>query len=258
MPFYPRKAKKAKRSYRRKNVTKKAKPSKSLTKMVQQIIHKDAETKQAFTTLAPTYFNSGISVIGDMLQIFPSINNSTADNGRIGDQIRAQSLVIKGALQISGASSSYSNSRVAVRLFVVQPKNLGDYTNITFSNTWLSSLLRKGGVTTAFTGVMSDLWAPVNTDHITKYYDKVFYLDSAYVSVAGTSTTGNSVKFFNIPMKMKNKLIRYDTALNSGLTPVNYNPIMLCGYVHMDGSSPDTVTTAVSCQFDSILNYEDV
>jgi len=225
--------------------------------MVQKIIHKNAETKQAFATLPPTYFNSGISVVGDMLQLLPNINYSTADNGRIGDQIRGQSLVVKGALQISGASSSYSNSRVAVRVFIVQPKNLGDLTNITFSNTWLSNLLKKGGVTTAFTGIMSDLWAPVNVDAITKFYDKVFYLDSAYVSVAGTATTGNSVKFFTIPLSMKNKLLRYDSNLGSALTPVNYNPIMLVGYVHMDGSSPDTVTTAVSCQFDSIFNYED-
>jgi len=231
--------------------------SKSFVKAVQSIVHKDVETKQAFTAFPPTYFNSGINSVAEMLQILPNITNSTADNGRIGDQIRAQSLIIKGALQIPAATTSYSNSRIAVRLFVVQPKNLGDLTNITFSNTWLSHLLKKGGSTVGFTGVMSDLWAPINVDAITKYYDKIFYLDAAYVSTAGTSVTGNSVKFFTIPLKLRNKLLRYDANIGSALTPTNYNPVMLAGYVHMDGSSPDTLTTALSVQFDTVFNYED-
>jgi len=229
----------------------------TFVKRVQAIISKQTESKQAFTTLAPTYYNSGISAVADMTQIVPNISQSLADNGRVGDQLRAQSLICKGALQISGASSSYSNSRIACRLFIVQPKNLGSLSAVTGTTSWLSTLLKKGGTTTAFTGVMSDLWAPVNTDAVTKYYDKIFYLDTAYVSVAGTSTTGNSVKFFTKKLMLRNKLVKYDNSIDSGLTPVNYNPVMLLGYVHMDGSSPDTLTTAVSLQYDSIFNYED-
>jgi len=221
------------------------------------IIHKQSESKQAFTSFPPVYFNSGISVIGEMLQILPNISGAVADNARVGDQIRGQRLVVKGALQIPTSTTQYSNSRIAVRLFIVQPKMFGSLGAVTASPTWLSTLLKKGGTSTAFTGVMSDLWAPVNTDAVTKYYDKIFYLDSAYVNVAGTATTGNSVKFFTKRLQMKNKLLKYDSSVDSGLTPTQYNPVMLCGYVHMDGSGPDTLTTAVSLQFDSIFDYED-
>jgi len=242
---------------RRRGARRASRPSKSFVKKVQQIIHKDVETKQAFTNQSNVYYNSGINSTGDIVAVLPAISQGTGDNARIGDQLRGQSISFKGALQLISPTSVLSNCRVAVRMMVVQPKSLSDTGVVIANPSWLTYLLKKGGTTTAFTGILSDLWAPINVDAITKYYDKVVYLNSAYNPVNGQSTLGNSIKFFKHTFKLRNKLLRYDSSVSSNIYPTNYAPVVLIGYVHMDGSSPDVLTTAVSMSFDSIFNYED-
>lgn len=254
-----RSAQKVKRVFRALSTVK---PSKTFTKKVKKILHAQVETKQAFSSLPSTAFNSGITAVGDIQNLLPTIAQGTADNARIGDQIKGQRLSIKGAVVYSpsaGSYGTYSNARLAVRIMIIQPKQYGDYSAI-YNNfaTWSPYLLKKGGTTTNFSGTMSDLWAPINTDAITKYYDKIMYLNGAYerTAVGGYQLLG-STKFFKINLKLRNKTIKYDSSVSSGLSPTNYAPIMLIGYVHMDGSAPDSVSTAITAQYDSIFDYED-
>lgn len=245
------------RSLRPRRGRKSTQPSRTLTKQVLKIIHRDVENKQAFTNQTYVSYNSGINSIGDMVAILPNISQGTGDNARIGDQLRGQSITIKGALSIASPNILLDNCRIAVRMFIVQPKLYGDYATVQGATGWLPLLLKKGASTSAFTGVMSDLWAPVNTDAITKYYDKTFYLTASYKDTAGTSVLGNSVKFFSKKLNLRNKLMKYDNGVNSGLTPTHYAPVIILGYVHMNNVSPDIVTTGVQMSFDSIFNYED-
>lgn len=252
-----------KRRPRKRPIRGKAKLSKPMVKAIQSIIHKDAETKQAYTSIVSTQFNSGISGSGDNFQILPNVNQGTADNSRCGDQIRGQSLTLKGAIVYNpstGVYGTYSNTRLAVRLMVVQPKNLTDYASVNGAAlSWQNILLKKGGTTSAFTGILNDLWAPINTDAITKYYDKVFYIQGTYQATAvGSSQLLGSTRFFKHTFKLKNKLLRYDNSIGSGLYPTNFAPTLIIGYAHMDGSAPDTVSTAISVSYDSIFNYEDM
>lgn len=233
--------------------------SKSFAKAVQRIVHKDVESKSAYNQQYSINFNSGINSSGDALQILPNIAQGTADNARIGDQVRAQKLRVKGFVTSNLTYQSYSNCRLGIRVMIVQPKMYQDYaTIIAQAAVWMGTLLKKGGTTTGFTGIVPDLMADINTDAITKYYDKVFYVNTPYVATSvGDLATYNSVKFFSKTLNLRNKLLRYDSSINSGLTPVGYNPVMLVGYVHLDGSSPDTITTQVTMSCDSYLDYED-
>lgn len=238
------------------------KPSKNLKKVVKQIIHEQVETKQGFHERSTASYNSGINSTGDATRVLPNISQGTTDNARIGDQIRAQSLSIKGAVVYNPSTGQYgtfANARLGVRLMVVQPRlysNLDDVQNN--AATWTAYLLRKGGSTSAFTGVLSDLWSPINTDGIIKYYDKVFYLDAPYQATAvGSVLMGKSTKLFSISMKLKNKLLKYDANVSGGVQPTNYAPVVLLGYAHMDGSAADTLTTAVQLTYDTIMNFED-
>jgi len=269
-PYAPRFKKrnaKAKRPAKRAN-RKPGKPSKALTKAVQSIIHKQAETKMAYHAIDNVGFNSGINALGDMQRVLPNIAIGTADNERIGEQCRLMSLRLKGHLYLSTANNSVSNARIGVRMFVVQPKNLSGYPDASATTAWLSKLLRKGGTNTAFTGIISDLYAPVNTDAITCHYDKVTYVTMPFIfnQSLGVPTTGytstawdmvNSTKFFNINLKVKNKLLKYDKDYST-TQPTSYTPILVVGYVHLDSSSPDVVTTQVYVSYDSIVTYEDM
>lgn len=249
----------------------KNKMSRSFVKKVQSIIHKNAETKQAFTNQFSQIqnYNSAINASGDNNFLIPNISQGDGDNFREGDQIRAQKLTVKGHFitRFTGATGStyYQNCRIGVRLFIVQPKMyLGQGGINSNSTTWMSTLLKKGGTTVGFTGLISDLYAPVNTDAISVYYDKVFYVQNPYSNAILGSGTANllmpsgTTKFFAKTFKLKNKLFRYDNSIDSGLTPVNYNPTLLIGYSYLDGTSPDSVTTQIGLAWDSILDYEDI
>lgn len=278
MPNVPRKNY-PKRKPAKKGAKRPAKPSARLAKQVKAIIHSQVENKQAFHTLDLTAFNSGINSGGDAIRIFPNIANGTSDHSRIGDQLRGMSLQIKGhmlqnavqAITSSLGSVPTSNSRIAVRMMIVQPRNFSQIDNvISNATTWMSTLLKKGNSTTNFTGSISDLYAPINSDAIIKYYDKVIYLPIPSVNFvnagfAGATNVnapvaidvGASCKFFNISLKVKSKLMKYDTTGSSALQPVNYAPTFILGYCKLDGSTPDTITTQVSCAFDAMFQYED-
>lgn len=241
---------------------KKAYTNKAFKKAVQAVVSANAETKQAFHAVQSENFNSIISQTGDAKRIIPSIAQGTGDYQRIGDQLRAQTLTVKGAIVYNpstGQYGTYANSRIACRLMIVSPRL---YPNIDDAQTnaavWMNYLLKRGGTTSAFTGALSDLWAPINSDGIIKYYDKVFYLDAPYqVTAVGTNLMGKSTRFFSHSIKLRNKVIKYDSSVSGGIQPSNYGPVMILGYTHMDGSSADSLTTAVQLSYDTIFNYED-
>lgn len=257
---YGKKAKKAK--------PKSVKPSKSFTKAVEKIIHKDVETKSIYTQQYNTQFNSGINSSGDALSIIANMSNGTSDSARIGDQIRGQKIRIKGHFisRFTGSTGTtyYQNCRIGVRLMIVQPKMYSSAGAISANaTTWMSTLLKRGASTVGFTGIIPDLYSDINTDAITKYYDKVFYIQNPYSNAVFGSTMTNllmpdgTTRFFSKTINLKNKVLKYDSSIDSGLTPTNYNPVMVLGYAYLDGSSADSITTQIAMSFGSYLDYED-
>lgn len=271
MKFFSRKRKlvKAKKTTVKKG--KYAKPKGMLKKMIRKVIHEQAENKQAFSSLGGSslvYYNSGISATGDMVSVLPNVTAGTADNNRIGDQIRAQKLNLRGYIKLdintSGASNSDLTSVIA-RLFVVSLKSKPNFTEASSSSTPLSGLLKKGGTTTGFTGVLSDIYAPVNTDLWTVHADKRFYLNQSMIQNFNSTTNAivpldvkNTVKFFNINVKCKNKLLKYDSNVSSGLLPTNYGPIFILGYSFLNSASPDVISARVGVNWVSTFDFEDL
>lgn len=232
------------------------KPSKTLVKQVKSILHKEIETKTSYIAINNASTNQQISQAGDCLQILPNVSVGTADNNRIGDTIRAQRLRIKGFITTVLNQTGAGACRLGMRMMIVQPKQFQDLAFIQ-SSTWLTYLLKKGGATGAFTGVIPDLMADINREAVTVYYDKVFYINSPYLLTAvGDVTVSNSVKFFSHTMKLNYKQLKYDSNVNSGLTPVNFNPVILLGYVHLDGSVTDLIPQ-LNLSADCYLDYED-
>lgn len=258
--------KKTKKATAKKRV---AKPSKKFAKAVQKVIHANAETKMATVQQAFTSFNSAISVAGDIYPIIPAINQGIQDNNRLGDQCRGQKIRLRGHLIMAqNYNTGVSNCRIAVRLMVVQPKAYATLDTVQANYaTWMPSLLKRGGTSVAFTGLISDLYSDVNTDAITCYYDKIIYMTLPHenritgttnVNTVGVSDLRQTVKFFDLTRSLRNKLLKYDPAFTSGQQPSNFSPVLVVGYAHLDGSSPDTVDTQVSIQFNSNLYFEDM
>ena len=246
---------------RAKRVKRVSKPrTKNLVKLIQKVIHKDVETKIQSVNQALTAYNSGINVGADATKLIPTIVQGTDDGQRVGDTILGQHLNCRGhmILDLPGNNAT-TNCRIAVRMMVVQPKRYqNDSDCTTYYANWMPYLLQNGANSQAFTGIIQDLYLPINTNAITKYYDKITYLSVPINQVSSaigidTADVRRTVKFFNINVPCK-KVLKYQDGNN---TPINYSPMLIMGYVHLDGSAPDTVSAVVSMAYTTVIKYED-
>lgn len=259
---YKKKSNPIKRAVRRAKRT-------NFNRKVKMVLSSLAEDKQAFLTTGNSLskFNSGIDSVGDLIQVLPGISQGVAENQRIGNQIRAKNLNIKGYLKldVNDINDSTKLPNIVARMMVVTMKNAQNFTDAQGASPKIGTLLKKGGTTVAFSGLLSDIYAPLNRDVFTVHYDKRFYLNQSYVNATGPSPPStiisqdvkNTVKFFNINIKCKNRLLRYDEDVSGDILPSNFGPFLLLGYSYLDGSSPDVLSTPLGLQFDSTLNYED-
>lgn len=243
---------------------------KELEKKIVSVLHKQVEDKQAWLHSGNTYisFNSGINASGDMLQVIPNIGQGVDTHQRMGDDIRAKKCRISGNIRLLPNNSLDVTTLTAmyVRMFVVSFKNRSNYTDATGQTTALASLLKKGGTTTAWTGVLSDLNAPVNTDEFTVHAERKFYLSQSNIQSSGASAPSarlvtdlrNTMAFFNINLKCKNKKLMYDGTVGSDLQPTNWAPFILLGYCWLDGSSPDTLSTNLQMEYGVDFRFEDI
>lgn len=232
----PRRYRKSRAYISKRKAVRKQKKS-NFTRAVKKVISTIAEDKMAYFNFTPTdtltLFNSGISGAADMCQVIPNISQGTGDSNRLGDQIRVKNLNIKGYVRLSPKvqSSSFTNepkiSNVMVRLMVVSLKSLSSYPAAVNQPGYLTSLLKKGASTVAYTGLLSDNFCPINSEVFTTHHDQTFYLTQDYVfqptTTAGLTGPTNvsikdTIKFFNINLKCKDRIVKYDS-VNGGIQP---------------------------------------
>lgn len=273
MAKYAPKTKIAKRrTYKRKSMSKSyRKPSKAFKKAVQSVISKNIEDKEGFlsTGTGLTYFNSYISANSDLMQVVPFTPNGSTEQHRIGDTIKAKSLVIKGYMILSqdSTNNNATNKRVAVRLMVVGSKRFKEWFQMQGNFAQSSQfLLKRGNTSVPFNGYINDLWTPLNTEEFTKYHDKVYYLSQDHVlQQIGSSTPttvyaqdiSKTIKFFTIKIPLRGKKLTFDSAIGNQESATNWTCGICLGYAHLDGSAPDAVDTKVGLCYDSYFTYED-
>lgn len=240
-----------------------------LVKFIKKVVGTETETKQAFIQTGQSLlkFNSGINSQADMIQILPNIGQGVGENQRIGNQIRAKKLTVKGfiKLDVNDVADSSTLPNVIVRMMIVTMKTAPSFTDAQGQWGKIGTLLKKGGTTSAFEGYLQDIYAPINTDVFTVHADKRFYLTQSYLNAQGASVPSTyvaqditkTVKFFNINVKCKNRLLKFDEDVQGDVGPSNFGPFLVLGYSYLDGSAPDSVSTKVGLNIDTIFNYED-
>lgn len=247
-----------KRSYKSKYSSRKS--SRTFKKKVQSIINQNLEDKVAYKSVMNVNYNSIIDGASDLNFLIPNMAKGTANNARIGDQVRAKSLTITGWIISNLTTTDYSSSRIGVRMMVVQPKGYISQFNISSNaTTWLPRLLKKGGTISGFQGTTADFIAPINTDYITCYYDRKMYIEAPYIpgTNEGINNVRHMTKFFKIKIKIRNKILKYDDGDNGGLTPTHFNPVLLLGYCHLDSSGADNIQTQINLSYDSKMYFQD-
>jgi len=239
----------------------------TFAKKVLDVIHRQAENKIAYATTGDAILKFPAScTFGQGLNIFsplPAIARGTNEGDRIGNTIKPLSLKVKGYLfyKPAAASGNYNSdqSRVAVRMMVLQPKQFSSNTNAS-STSWYGQVLQKQNTTVAPTGKISDLMAPINKDVFKVWYDKIYYMSTT--EVAQATAVGyymienkDATKFFNLDIKLP-KTLTYDDSNSSGTQPINCSPQILMTWCYMNGANAGT-TQECGIMYDSVLTYED-
>lgn len=258
----------ARKSFRkkrfRKGKTSKRSRKAGFAKRVNAIVNRGRETKEIYTFANSMARNSGITVGTNCFFLIGNVSQGSGEAQRVGDEISAKSMTLKGAIVYNpstGQFGTYANTRLMVRVMIVQPKMYKDYTSI-FGNatTWMPTLLSKGISTVGFTGLLDDLWAPINTETITVYMDKLIPLQGVFQqTAAGITEMQGSTKFFSKTFRFPGagKKFKYDPAFNGGTMPTNFCPVLIMGYSHLNGGTPDVVTTAIEYSATCLVKYKD-
>lgn len=245
-----------------------SKSEKNIAKIAQKVVDKNSEPKQAFTSVNNVLFNSGVDSVGDLQQILPSIAQGSGEGQRTGNRITAKKLNIRGYIKMNfqDVPDSTKLSNVGVRLMVLSMKVTPSFQDAQTLSSKIGTLLLKGNTTSAFSGTIPDLFAPINTGVFTVHYNKVFYLKQDFINTIGASAPSTTIsqdisktiKFFNINVKCKNRKLLYDNNVGSDILPVNFGPFLCLGYTYLDGSSSDVLNTNVALSYDSIFTYTDL
>lgn len=235
---------------------------------VKKIVNSMAEDKMAYHAPSEsqlTFFNSTIASTGDFIQVLPNISSGDEENTRDGDQITAKSLTVKGYIRFTPVvtAGDIKFSQVGVRVMCLSLKKSPSWDLAAASSTPLLSLLKRGGTSVGFSGQLSDLYNPINTDLFTVHGNKVFYLtqtNNNFATNAGYwhNEIKDQIKFFQFNLKCRDKKLIYDDDTNAGILPTNYAPFMLLGYVYLNGSVGDTLVSNLGMHYQSILRYEDI
>lgn len=269
-------------AYKKKTLVKKGKgkgrrprrstgPSKSFAKRVNQVIHKNVETKEVSYNLAVTDFNGPVNNVADTCRIVPSLVQGTANGQRIADNVLAQSIDFRGHMMINTVFNTTginiptaipSNARLMIRAAIISVKRFSNFDDVAATTAWMGSVLKNGAAVQGLDGTLQSMYLPWNRDVITvhKEFKKYVTIPVIYektATAAGFAMTAvgfeNSTTFMKHTIKCK-KVLKYD---NSSFSPQNYAPIFICSYAHLDGSTADVITARITTSYVSTLSYED-
>ena len=230
----------------------------SFAKRVKAVISKQAEHKIISYDTGLVPYNSGINAQTDVIQIIPSNVQGLDSGDRIGNELTLKNFNIKGHYILSTANNTLSSScRIGVRMMVLESKRYKSYydANIQFVN-HLPDMIKNGDISRPFTGLISDLYLPLNREVYNVLYDKVHYITmEVLVTSIGSTNIQDTVRLFNINLKCNNKKLRYEDSLSN--FPQNWAPFMAIGYAKMDGTAPDVAVNGLSMQNVSTMKYID-
>jgi len=267
------------RIYKKKNVPrrprkitkKRTRPSKSFAKKVNEVIHKNVESKEVSYNLNVTDFNGPVNNVADACRIVPNLVQGTANGQRIADNVLAQKIDFRGHMMINTVFNTTginiptaipTNARLMIRAAIVSVKKFNNFDDVSATTAWMGSILKNGAAVQGLDGTLQSMYLPWNKDVITvhKEFRKFVTIPVIYektATAAGFAMTAvgfeNSIKFMSTTLKCK-KVLKYD---NSSFSPQNYAPIFICSYAHLDGTAADILTARITASYVSTLTYED-
>ena len=244
---------------RRRVIKQTAKPTAIFARKVKIVMAKQVEKKTCTYNSNVTAYNQQLNAVGDCLRLMPLIAQGTAENQRIGNEIKLKSLNLRGVLTFTLAQTASANTRIGVRLLILKAKRYMDW-NASASDFGTNYTKLLEGSVNGFTGSLADFNTPINKDYFTVVADKRFYMSQSIQ--AGGATPGQAqisetTKFINMRIPYSRRNIQYDQDFNSS-EPLNYPYMMVLGYTKLGGDVADSgATTYLTLQYNTTATYTD-
>lgn len=220
--------------------------NKLFVRRVKRIINAQVERKMYVTYGANQTINTALGSTPTSLNLMPQISQGTAQEQRIGQQIKITRAWVKGFVNLLpyNVSSNPLSTPIWIKIWLLTAKltNSAGLSNTTIS----TGFFEVGTDTVGPQGNMLDLAFPVNKDAFTVYKSKKINLGATYAS--GTGQVGTSGYFdnskmsipfyFNYGRHFKSQL-KYndDSAALNGNYPYNRNCYLVFQAVYADGST---------------------
>lgn len=163
------------------------------------------------------------SAMASLIKIVPDIAQGTNREQRLGSKIQLTQVNAKFYFHIPpSTSSTAANSSFTCRLLILSPRLINKYS--TLQSNWAAGemlnrqYLRDGEDVKSFYGDLNSIRYKINSSMFVTHADKTFTLNRG--QLMGDTTTGaaqmpDSIRHFNINLKVKTKQLRYsgDTAV---------------------------------------------
>jgi hypothetical protein len=221
-------------------------------KLVDRRIALQTETQHAAYHLRRNQFANLITAdpANRIYSVIPPIATGTLRDDRHGATLKCKSLFIRGRIDIPADDNppigNDDRAQIYVRMFVLSVKRDQLLTEvITDWPTFYDPVFFKDNAQpTAPTGRYVDMLSAVNRELFTVHSDKVMKLDRNYgyfpdpTSTSGAAAQRPVSKEFRITMKVKNKMLKYNTP--STVLPSNFQPFVVCLFAYGNGAAPSS------------------
>lgn len=243
---------------RRRPVVVRKRGKSTLVKVVKRVIKAQEEKKLQVLNTSGTTFNGGIAGTNEWYNPIPLIGQGDGAFQRQGNVIKPSLLDMTWHISLGTGVTRSCDDTVVLYLF--KCKNLRSYADIQSRGSPANFLDYGSSGPTYFTGLLTDVAAPVNNDLITLIQKRVFKLNKGPGGLNGDGGTYNGaggVTSKRINIKMRNLPQFNYTQGNSDGLPENYGIVWALGYAKSDGSAPDVLFQDVRVDFFSSLYYTD-
>lgn len=230
-----------------------------LTRVVRSIVNRTQETKYVTCPVEINVAHNSAMGQSDQFRVMPAVGPGTGDFQRVGDTIRPTGLWLRGVI----AMNTSTIKPLAVRILCLQFKGNKTWTaaqNAWSTNSDYKNLLKYNTETGSadnleFTGNQQDLFMPVNREMFDVLGDRTLKL-TGHLNNTATESAPHGTLSRSFAMKIRTPpVIRYSNSTTT--EPQNFAPFFTVGYSYLDGTAPDTVTTAVIANVYAQLYYKD-
>eukprot|EP00965_Chrysotila_dentata_P008845 288268-Pleurochrysis_carterae.AAC.1 len=230
----------------------------SFRKRVKKIVNSTKERKR-IALWRDQYYNSGVSLPGDIVQILPSVTTGDEVNNRDGNKIRGKYIRIRGRINVDPGTNNLDRAVLRIRVAVLSAKRHPYWPPLTYNGVGdvLPKLIRVGDGYGPLDGSLQSSLCSFNPDVVTVHVQREFTLHQPWADQVINNPQDTPSQYVAVDQSKSHRELNFTIKCNKLLKyyddrgyPENHAPFLVLSYCKLHGS-PDVLDTAVRYSFNS-------